>query len=148
MDGKYENQGQRFSDTAVLPQRQSKGAAGYDLCADISEPISIMPHSTVVIQSNIGIEIPEGYFGAVYARSGMSTKRGLRPATCVSVIDSDYRGSIGLPIHNDTNEIRVVEPYERVAQIIFQKTLAAELVEVDELDSTERGKGGFGSTGT
>lgn len=137
----------KFSDTAVLPQKQSKGAAGYDLCADISEAVSIMPHGTVVIQSNIGVEIPEGYFGAVYARSGMSTKRGLRPATCVSVIDSDYRGSIGLPIHNDTNGIRVIEPYERVAQLVIQRAIDVEFVEVDELDSTDRGVGGFGSTG-
>ncbi len=137
----------KLSDTAVLPTKGSDGAAGYDLYADIDFAVTILPHQTVIIQSNLAFEIPQGYFGAIYARSGLSTKKGLRPATCVSVIDSDYRGSVGLPIHNDSNSARKIEPHERVAQIVFQKALDAELELVDSLEDTERGTGGFGSTG-
>ena len=137
----------KVSQTAILPERLSIGAAGYDLYADNDEPIVIKPHETVMIQSNIAFEIPTGYFGAVYARSGLSTKNGLRPATCVSVIDSDYRGSVGLPIHNDSNFERIVQPHERVAQIVFQQALSVDFELVDSLEETERGNGGFGSTG-
>ena len=137
----------RVTETAILPERLSIGAAGYDLYTDNAEPVVIKPHETVMIQSNIAFEIPKNYFGAVYARSSLSTKKGLRPATCVSVIDSDYRGSVGLPIHNDSDNERIVEPHERVAQIVFQKALMVELELVDELEDTERSDGGFGSTG-
>lgn len=137
----------RVAETAILPERLSVGAAGYDLYTDNAEPIVIKPHETVMIQSNIAFEIPKDYFGAVYARSSLSTKKGLRPATCVSVIDSDYRGSVGLPIHNDSDHERIVEPHERVAQIVFQKALTVELELVDSLEDTERADGGFGSTG-
>ena len=137
----------KVTDSAIIPKRSSDGAAGYDLSVDTSEPITIKPHETVMVQSNIAFEIPKGYFGAIYARSGISTKRGLRPATCVSVIDSDYRGSVGLPIHNDSEEVRVVQPHERVAQIVFQKALDVDLELVDSLEETDRGDSGFGSTG-
>lgn len=137
----------KLTDTAIVPQKQSNGAAGYDLYADTDVAITILPHQTVMVQSNLAFEIPKGYFGAIYARSGLSTKFGIRPATCVSVIDSDYRGSVGLPIHNDSETERTIEPHERVAQIVFQKALDAELEVVDELEDTERGTGGFGSTG-
>ncbi|MBO5319463.1 MAG: dUTP diphosphatase [Ruminococcus sp.] len=137
----------RVTETAILPERLSIGAAGYDLYTDNAEPVVIKPHETVMIQSNIAFEIPKNYFGAVYARSSLSAKKGLRPATCVSVIDSDYRGSVGLPIHNDSDHERIVEPHERVAQIVFQKALIVDLELVDELEETERSDGGFGSTG-
>lgn len=137
----------RVTETARLPEQKSEGAAGYDLYADISEPIHIYPHDTAMIGSGIAMEIPKGFFGAIYARSGLSVREGLRPATCVSVIDSDYRGEIGLPIHNDSEEIRVVEPHSRVAQIVIQKVEPIKLIETDSLDPTERGDGGFGSTG-
>ena len=137
----------KVSNTAIMPTQASAGSAGYDLYADIESPIEIKPHETVLIPSNIAFEIPKNYFGAIYARSGLSTKKGLRPATCVSVIDSDYRGSVGLPIHNDSEQVRTIEPYERIAQIVFQKALHADFVLVDELDDTDRGSGGFGSTG-
>lgn len=137
----------RTTFTAIIPKRQSIGAAGYDLCIDSDKPVIIPPHSTVMVQSGIAFEIPKGYFGAVYARSGISTREGIRPATCVSVIDSDYRGSVGLPLHNDTDKERVIEPYARVAQIVFQKALIVNLELVEELEETERGVGGFGSTG-
>lgn len=137
----------RITETAIMPKQGSIGAAGFDLCIDSSEAVVIPPHSTVMVQSGIAFEIPKGYFGAVYARSGISTREGIRPATCVSVIDSDYRGSVGLPLHNDTDVEKIIQPYERVAQIVFQQALIPELELVDELDETERGNGGFGSTG-
>lgn len=137
----------KVSETAIIPKRMSIGAAGYDLYADTAEEIVIKPHETVMIQSNIAFEIPKGYFGAVYARSGLSTKEGLRPATCVSVIDSDYRGSVGLPMHNDSEYERIIAPHERIAQIVFQKTIAFEMQIVDKLEETERATGGFGSSG-
>ena len=137
----------KVTQTAIVPKRLSVGAAGYDLYVDSDKPIEIKPHETVMVQSNIAFEIPKNYFGAIYARSGLSTKQGLRPANCVGVIDSDYRGSVGLPIHNDTNETKVIQPYERVAQIVFQKALIVELELVESLEDTDRGNGGFGSTG-
>lgn len=137
----------KLTPTAITPKRQTDGAAGYDLYIDSAEPIKIPPHSTVMVQSNIAFQIPDGFFGAVYARSGLSTREGIRPATCVSVIDSDYRGSVGLPLHNDTDTEKIIEPYSRVAQIVFQKTFTPSLIEVEELAETKRGDSGFGSSG-
>lgn len=146
-DGERTIKVKRTTETAVMPERHSIGAAGYDLCVDSDNPIVIPPHSTVLAQSGIAFEIPKGYFGAIYARSGISTREGIRPSTCVSVIDSDYRGSVGLPLHNDTDFERTIRPYERVAQIVFQKALIVGLELVDELGETERGNKGFGSSG-
>lgn len=137
----------RVTETAIVPERQSVGAAGFDLCADISEPVVIAPHSTEIVFSGIAFSIPRDYFGAVYARSGRAIKNGLRPATCVSVIDSDYRGNVGLPIHNDSDSEQIVQPQERIAQIVFQRAIPVTLKLVNELDVTERGSNGFGSTG-
>lgn len=137
----------RVSPTAILPKQQTAGAAGIDLCADLAEDVVINPHETVMISSGLAFEIPAGYFGAIYARSGLSTKRGLRPANCVGVIDSDYRGPVGLPLHNDTDEVRVVQPGDRVAQMVIQEAFGVILEEAEELSETDRGSGGFGSTG-
>lgn len=137
----------RVTATAIIPERKTIGAAGFDLYADIDAPVIVRPHTTVMIYSGIAFSIPDGYFGAIYARSGLSVKSGLRPATCVSVIDSDYRGNVGLPMHNDTDTERVINPNERVAQIVFQKALTPKLEVVAELDNTERGDNGFGSSG-
>lgn len=137
----------RVSPTAILPKQQTAGAAGIDLCADLTEDVVINPHATVMISSGLAFEIPAGYFGAIYARSGLSTKRGLRPANCVGVIDSDYRGPVGLPLHNDTDEVRVVQPGDRVAQMVIQEAFGVILEEAEELSETDRGSGGFGSTG-
>lgn len=137
----------RVTETAIIPEQCSDGAAGFDLCIDSAEAITIPPHSTVMVQSGIAFEIPKGYFGAIYARSGISTREGIRPATCVSVIDSDYRGSVGLPLHNDTDVEKVIEPYSRVAQIVIQRAFTPKIVLSDTLSETERGVGGFGSTG-
>ena len=134
---------------AKIPERGSKYAAGYDLSACIPdmERVIIHPGETVKIPSGLAVKIPDGYFGGVFARSGLSTKQGLRPATAVSVIDSDYVGEIFIPIHNDSNEIRVIEHGQRICQLVILPYLNAEFEEVDKLVITERGDNGFGSSG-
>jgi dUTP pyrophosphatase len=139
---------QKLDVVAKTPTRGSSDAAGYDLYAGTTKEIDIAPHSTAKIPTNIAMEIPNGYFGAIYARSGLATKKGLRPANCVGVIDSDYRGNIIVAIHNDTDEMMTIEPMERVAQIIIQPYLEVEFIEVETLNDTDRGANGFGSTGT
>lgn len=138
----------RLSDTAVLPVRGSAQAAGYDLCADIREKLLIGPGETVKVETGLAFALPEGYFGGIFARSGLSTKKGLRPANCTGVVDSDYRGQVIVALHNDSDAEQVIEPGERIAQMILLPYLAAEFLEVEELDETARGEGGFGSTGT
>ena len=108
----------------------------------------ITPHTTVKIGTGIAVEIPNGYFGAVFARSGLATKEGLRPANAVGVVDSDYRGECIVALHNDSDTPRTVTPGERVAQLVIMPYLKINFKEVDELSNTTRGKGGFGSTGT
>lgn len=137
----------KLSETAVLPQRGSSCAAGYDLRADIAEPQEIAPHGTSMIPTGLSMEIPEGYFGGIFARSGLAAKEGLRPANCVGVIDSDYRGPVMVALHNDSRVPRTVTPGERIAQLVIVPFLGADFVLTDELDETERGEGGFGSTG-
>lgn len=137
----------KLSDTASLPTRGSAAAAGYDLYANVSEDIKIAPHTTQKIGTGLAMEIPDGYFGGIYARSGIATKEGLRPANCVGVVDSDYRGEIIVAVHNDSDIERVITPAERIAQIIIQPYLSVEFEEADELAESERGAGGFGSTG-
>lgn len=137
----------KMSDTAIVPTRATDGSAGYDLYADIDTELTIEPHTTVMIKTNIAMEIPDGYFGGVFPRSGISTKRGLRLANCVGVIDSDFRNGIGVPLHNDTNEPQTIAPHERVAQLVFLPYKAFDFELVDELNETDRGLNGFGSTG-
>ena len=131
----------RLTETAQIPTRQHEGDAGYDLYADIQEPITIEPHT------GIAIEIPETYFGAVFARSGLASKQGLRPANCVGVCDSRYRGEYMVALHNDFDIARIICPGDRIAQLIVMPCLNVEFNEVDELFDTERGDDGFGSTG-
>lgn len=132
---------------ATAPTRGSKQAAGYDLYTDLEAPVYISPHETELIGTGYAIAVPEGYFGAIFARSGLATKEGLRPANCVGVVDSDYRGEVKVAVHNDSNEIRYVEKGERIAQLVLIPYLPFTVSEVSELDDTERGTGGFGSTG-
>lgn len=136
----------RLSETATLPTRGSVAAAGYDLYADIEET-TIQPGETKKIPAGISVEIPEGYFGGIFARSGLSTKEGLRPANCVGVIDADYRGPIMVALHNDSDVVRTITPGEKIAQMVVLPFLSVEFEEVEELTDTERGAGGFGSTG-
>ena len=137
----------KLSDTAIIPTRGSKYAAGYDLYADIKEAIQITPGDTLKISSGIAIAIPEGCFGGIYPRSGLATKQGLAPANKVGVIDSDYRGPIIVALYNHSNIPQIIHPGDRIAQLIIQPYWQFDWDEVDELNETERGEGGFGSTG-
>jgi len=137
----------KLTETAVIPTRGSEHAAGYDLYADIQEPVVIKPHQTVKIGTGLAVEIPEGYFGAIFARSGLAAKQSLRPANCVGVCDSDYRGEYMVALHNDSDAEQVIRAKDRIAQLVVMPYLAVEFDEVEELEKTERGTGGFGSTG-
>ena len=133
---------------AKVPTRGSEYAAGYDLYAATDYDIEIAPHSTVKISTGISVELPNGTFGAIFARSGLATKKGLRPANCVGVCDSDYRGEYIVPMHNDTDEVMTIASGERIAQLIVMPFVGIEFNIVDELTETKRGDGGFGSTGS
>jgi dUTP pyrophosphatase len=137
----------RVKDNAILPSRGSEDAAGWDLYAAIDEPICIAPHTTVKIGTGFAFELPLFTFGAIFPRSGLATKQGLRPANCVGVCDSDYRGEYIVAVHNDSESIQWVEPGERIAQLIILPYVPIVFNEVNELTDTERGDGGFGSTG-
>lgn len=134
---------------SVIPTRGSEYAAGYDLYAHLGEwdAIHIKPHETAKIGTGVAIQPPKDTFGAVFARSGLAAKQGLRPANCVGVCDYDYTGEYIVALHNDSNEERVIENGERIGQVVFIPYVNVTFVEVDELDATERGDGGFGSTG-
>lgn len=137
----------KTNDIAVTPTRGSDYAAGYDLYSNEAS-VCIPTGETKMIGTGICMEIPDGYAGFVYARSGLASKRGLRPANCVGVIDSDYRGEIKVALHNDSNESQTIHLEDRIAQIVIAPFLAVDFEEVDELEETTRGEGGFGSTGT
>lgn len=130
---------------AVIPTRGSDAAAGVDLHAP--KALVLHPNSNGVVSTGLAVEIPDGYFGAIFARSGMATRKGLRPANCVGVIDSDYRGEIKVVLHNDSDIIRPVQEGDRIAQLVILPYEPIEFDEVEELNNTERGVGGFGSTG-
>lgn len=138
---------------AKIPTRGSKAAAGYDLYAvvDDKEPldpgIEIKPHETVIVGTGLAMELPENTFLGIYPRSGLSIKEGLRPANCVGVIDSDYRGEIKVALHNDTNETKYIALGDRIAQAILHTYIPIEFKEFEELSDTNRGQGGLGSTG-
>lgn len=137
----------KLRENAVIPTRGSAQAAGYDLYAAIDAPVTIKPHTTEKIGTGLAIAVPDGYFGAIFARSGLAAKQGLRPANCVGVADSDYRGEYIVALHNDTDEEKTIDCGERIAQLVVMPYLSVEFEEKDELSETERGEGGFGSTG-
>lgn len=137
----------KLSTNAIIPKAQTVGAAGADLHACLSNTITIAPGETKKIPTGIAISIPNGYGGFVFARSGLATKHGLAPANKVGVIDSDYRGEIMVALHNHSTEIRLIEPKQRIAQLVILPCYKPEFIEVDTLDSTDRADGGFGSTG-
>ena len=132
---------------AKLPTYGSKNAAGADLHACVEEMVAVHPGDSVPIPTGIAMEIPEGYAGLIYARSGLACKKDLAPANKVGVIDSDYRGEVIVMLHNHGKETRFIEPGDRVAQLVITPVIQAHFNVVDELDDTERGSGGFGSTG-
>ena len=133
---------------AQEPKHGSAAAAGYDLYSAVEGLMVINPHQTVKMSTGLAMELPEGTFGAIFARSGLATKQGLRPANCVGVIDSDYRGEIIVAVHNDSDTPQVIEEGDRIAQLVLLPYIPMEFTEVEELNETDRGEGGFGSTGT
>lgn len=140
----------RMNKEAKLPTRGSEKAAAYDVYAclpDKNALVTIMPHQTMLIGTGLRMAPPEGFYVGVYARSGLSSKEGLRPANCVGVIDEDYRGEYLVAVHNDSEVTRSVRHGDRIAQILLQKRYDMDFEEVDELDTTGRGDDGFGSTG-
>lgn len=137
----------KLRDTAILPEQGSAFAAGYDLFADVAEALEIEPHKTAMIPTGLAMEIPEGYFGGIFARSGLASKEGLRPANCVGVVDADYRGEVKVALHNDGEVVRTILPGQKVAQLVVVPFLSVEFDEVETLSDTVRGVGGFGSTG-
>ena len=137
----------KLNERAILPTSGSRFAAGYDLYACLDRDVEIPPHGTAMIPTGLSLALPEGTFGAVFARSGLAAKEGLRPANCVGVCDSDYRGEYAVALHNDSGAPHWIRHGERIAQLVLLPFLPMEFSEVDALDETERGAGGFGSTG-
>ncbi len=136
-----------LTDGAVVPTYGTEFSAGADLYALGGEDITVEPHSTVMVHTGIAAEIPTGYVGLVYARSGLATKRSLAPANKVGVIDSDYRGEIMVALHNHSDAPQSIAGGERIAQLVIAPYVKAEFETADSLGDTERGVGGFGSTG-
>ena len=143
----------KLYEDAQLPTRGSADAAGWDLYAYGYEgasgdwTLTIPPHSTVKINSGVAVALPQGSFGGIYPRSGLATKQGLAPANKVGVVDSDYRGPLIVALYNHSDLPQIVHKGDRIAQLIVQPYLDVSFTEVDELDNTARGEGGFGSSG-
>lgn len=138
----------KLNSKAMLPTYGSEYSAGADLYACMEETVTIQPGETVLIKTGLAMAIPEGYAGLIYARSGLATKKGLAPANKVGVVDADYRGEVMVPLHNHSRVAVEVEHGERIAQMVITPFLTAEYMLAEELDETERGEGGFGSTET
>lgn len=137
----------KIKDKAIIPTYGSEYAAGADMYACLDAAVQIEPGQTVLIHTGIAMEIPAGYVGLVYARSGLASKKGLAPANKVGVIDADYRGEIMVALHNHGTQTQSVEPGERIAQLVIAPYITGVFHQVDELSDTVRGDGGFGSTG-
>lgn len=138
----------KLNENAVIPAYGSEYAAGADLYACLEGELTIQPHETAVIPTGIALELPVGYAGLIYARSGLATKKGLAPANKVGVVDCDYRGEVKVALHNHSGVAQTVSAGERVAQLVITPYITANFCEVDELSQTVRGAGGFGSTGS
>lgn len=137
----------RIRENAVIPARATRGSAGYDLCACLEEPVLIRPGERVLLPTGLAAQVPEGAAGMIFTRSGLGVKKGIHVTNGVGVIDSDYRGEIHVGLHNLSAEAYTISPGERIAQLIIMPCFAVEMMEVQELDETDRGAGGFGSTG-
>ena len=138
----------KLNPKATVPSYGSEFAAGADLYACTDADVEIAPHTTAVIPTGIALELPVGYAGLIYARSGLATKKGLAPANKVGVVDCDYRGEVKVALHNHSEEKQVVSAGERIAQLVITPYITAEFAEVESLSDTVRGAGGFGSTGS
>lgn len=134
---------------AIVPTRGSEEAAGYDLyfAAAVDTQLLIWPGANLIVPTGWQMEIPKGYFGAIFARSGLAMTKCLRPANCVGVIDSDYRGEVRVVLHNDSKTSWTIKGGERIAQLVIMKYNTVDFDIVEDLEETERGEGGFGSTG-
>ena len=137
----------RISSTAILPTKAHPTDACFDIYADIPVSVCIDPNKTVSIHTGFTTEIPQGYYAAVYARSGLGIKKGIRLANDVGIIDADYRGEWMVALHNDSETFYWVSPGDRIAQFSIHEVIPCELEEVEELTNTDRGEGGFGSSG-
>ena len=139
----------RLNEYAVIPTRGSEYAAGYDLYCAMApeETIMIPPHNTRMIPTGLAMELPKNGFGGIFARSGLASKQGLRPANCVGIVDADYRGEVMVALHNDTDEVQYVRGQSRIAQLVILNYHTQVFEEVNELQNTDRSSGGFGSTG-
>ncbi len=144
---KFDLRIKKLRDNAQMPTYGSEWAAGADMYAAIGEAVTIEPCETKLIPTGLAFEIPEGYAGFIYARSGLASKKGLAPANKVGVIDADYRGEVMVALHNHGKEPQTIEVGERIAQMIIAPFVTANFIFSDELDDTVRGAGGFGSTG-
>ena len=137
----------KLREDAIIPTKGSEESAGYDIYAAIDNAHQVTPHHTGSIGTGLAIEVPNDYWIGLFARSGLATNKGLRPANCVGVIDPDYRGEIIMPVHNDSEEAHVFWSGDRIGQLIILPKYDWEIEEVSELEDTERQDGGFGSTG-
>ena len=137
----------KLNENAILPVRAHENDAGADLFACIDEEVVIKPHKTVKIPTGIAVQIPVGWFGAIFARSGLASKYGIRPANCVGVCDCGYTGEYIVALHNDSEFPYTVKPNDKIAQLVIMPYMNAEFVMMSDLDETDRGEGGFGSTG-
>ena len=144
---KFDLRIKKLRDNAQMPTYGSEWAAGADMYAAIDESVTIEPNETKFIPTGLAFEIPEGYAGFIYARSGLACKKGLAPANKVGVVDADYRGEVMVALHNHGKEAQTVEAGERIAQMIIAPFVTVNYIFSDELDDTVRGAGGFGSTG-
>lgn len=138
----------RLREGAIFPAYATASSAGADLYACLDTPVEIAPQETKMIPLGFAMAIPAGWAGLTFARSGLASKRDLAPANKVGVIDADYRGEWFIPLHNHGSQPQTVQPGERIAQLILVPCMTAAFTEVEALDETERGAGGFGSTGT
>jgi len=137
----------KLSSLAIPPTYGTDGAAGADLYAALEAPVTIPAGGDAKIPTGLAMEIPAGYAGLIFARSGLAAKQGLAPANKVGVVDSDYRGEFLVMLHNHGSENRTVHPGDRIAQLVIVPVLAPVFEETDALSDTDRGSGGFGSTG-
>ena len=143
----YDVRIKKLRENAIVPTYGTEFSAGADLYACEGGEITIQPGETKLIHTGIAMEIPTGYAGLVYARSGIASKRGLAPANKVGVIDSDYRGEIMVALHNHSEQAQTIDNGERIAQLVIAPYITADFILSDELDDTDRAEGGFGSTG-
>ena len=137
----------RLEHNEVLPEYKTEGAAGMDLCAAIKEPVELKPLERTLIPTGLKIELEHGYEAQIRPRSGLSIKHGITLINCVGTIDEDYRGEVCVPVVNLSNETYSIQPQERIAQMVIARAEQAKIEVVTELSDTERGEGGFGSTG-